>query len=184
MNFFYILSPYVVNNVNKVDSLKKPLSKYRQGQNEEPCGKSSDQKDLLGISFDGLFSSNATGVKVNSSSPTDPPPEHMWLRNRFVEEEDDINNNTIPMKIHKIYIQKDGEMQVITEMSPNLRAAHKSWKELNPGYDMRYFDLHECRKYLALHFHPVFLGSFDCLEAFASKADFMRLLVVYKEGGW
>lgn len=183
---FYNLS-LSVNNNNKVDRFFfKPLSKY--SSNEEPCGKNANQKldnlDLVGISYDGLFSSNATGIKVNSSFPTDPPPEQMWLQSRLVVEEDNMNNSTIPMKIHKIYIQKDGEMQDLTEMSPNLRAAHKSWRDLNPGYDMQYFDLHACRKYLALHFHPVFLRSFDCLEAFACKADFMRLLVVYKEGGW
>lgn len=180
VNFFVIFNLSLVN-----DSWKEPSFDYRQ---EEPCGENGNQKlntqGSVGISYDDLFSSNATGIKVNTSAPTDPPPERLWLRSRLSIQEEEEKNSSIPMKIHKIYLQRDGQMQKLSEMSPNLRAAHRSWRVLNPGYEMQYFDLNACRKYLALHFHPIFLRAFDCLQAFASKADFMRLLIVYKEGGW
>ncbi|KAL3908044.1 MAG: hypothetical protein SGARI_003247 [Bacillariaceae sp.] len=44
----------------------------------------------------------------------------------------------------------------------SLQKAQESWHNLN----------------------PVFLRAFDCLEAYAAKADLFRYLVVYREGGW
>ena len=69
-------------------------------------------------------------------------------------------------------------------MPNELKEAHRSWKTMNPGYDIRYFDLHMARKYLKNHFHQVFLRTFDCLEAFAYKSDFFRFALLYREGGW
>ena len=55
---------------------------------------------------------------------------------------------------------------------------------MNPGYQIRYFDLLACRKYLQDFFHPVFLRAFDCIEAFGGKANLFRYLVIYREGGF
>lgn len=66
----------------------------------------------------------------------------------------------------------------------SLEEAHLSWKEKNPGYEIRYYNLHYCRDYLLQFYHPIFLRAFDCIEAFAGKANLFRFLVAYREGGW
>ena len=66
----------------------------------------------------------------------------------------------------------------------SIEEALLSWKVRNPGYEIRYCNLHECRRYLAHYYHPIFLRAFDCIEAFAGKADLFRYLVVYREGGY
>jgi mannosyltransferase OCH1-like enzyme len=54
---------------------------------------------------------------------------------------------------------------------------------LNPGYVLRYFNLVDARRYLAAYFHPTFLRTFDCIEAFAGKSDFFRIALLYRDGG-
>jgi mannosyltransferase OCH1-like enzyme len=66
----------------------------------------------------------------------------------------------------------------------SLQEAHLSWKENNPGYEIRYFNLNTCRQYLQRFYHPLFLRAFDCIEAFAGKTDLFRYLLIYREGGW
>ena len=34
------------------------------------------------------------------------------------------------------------------------------------------------------YYHPVFLHTFYCIEAFAGKVNLYCILVVYVEGGW
>lgn len=69
-------------------------------------------------------------------------------------------------------------------MPDHLKWAHDTWADLNPGYNVRYFSLILARKYLAQHFHPIFLRTFDCIEAFAGKSDFFRIALLYREGGF
>jgi len=105
----------------------------------------------------------------------------------------------IPKIIHKVILTTEGHFdetvgQILnvtrnftsssTIRKGSLLHAHWSWKQMNPQYEIRYFNLHLCRSYLQLYFHPIFLRAFDCIEAFAGKADFFRLLVVYREGGY
>jgi len=55
---------------------------------------------------------------------------------------------------------------------------------LNPGYQVHYFDLLSARSYLHAHFHPVFLRTFDCIQAFAGKSDFFRVALLYRGEWW
>ena len=71
-----------------------------------------------------------------------------------------------------------------SDMTPALIEAHQSWTMMNPGYQLRYFDLSNCREYLKTHFHPIFSKAFDCLQPYAAKADLFRAAVVFREGGW
>ena len=132
--------------------------------------------------------------EARHSSVEGLPAEQDWLLsipNTSDETKiDEINqpNTTdrviIPRIIHKIYIQKMGGFPSQEEMNEPMQQALKSWVDMNPTYRMQFFDLERCRAYLAQYFHPIFLRAFDCLEAFALKADFMRQVVVYREGGW
>ena len=123
-----------------------------------------------------------------------PPKEEDWL----LDEMEHADPTTIPKRLFKVNILDHGGLQAIfeprtTEFNASdpqdraiksLQQAHKSWPTLNPGYDIRYFDLHACRQYLKLHFHPIFLRTFDCIEAYGGKTNLFRYLVVYREGGW
>ena len=116
------------------------------------------------------------------------PPVHSWLLKNDVISETTGNGNytTIPKIIYKVYIDKTGGFPSVDNMKSTGRMviAHRSWREMNPGYEVRYFNLDSCRQYLAYHFHPVFLRAFDCIEAFAGKVNLFRMCVVYVEGGW
>lgn len=117
-----------------------------------------------------------------------PPAEETWLLSS--PDSSSHNINRIPRRLNKIYFQKDGQFhrQFLDKHGRNvtsaLKEAHKSWTTLNPGYQVHYFDLLSARSYLHAHFHPVFLRTFDCIQAFAGKSDFFRVALLYREGGF
>ena len=119
------------------------------------------------------------------------PPEDEWLigggnMHKYYSGLTINNTHTIPKIINKIYIEKSGLFPTKEERDRmgSLNDAHRSWHEKNDGYEMRYFNLNLSRKYLKETYHPIFLRAFDCIEAFSGKVDFLRMLVVYAEGGW
>jgi hypothetical protein len=123
------------------------------------------------------------------------PSQEEWL---LGDRASPVDSSRIPKQVFKINILDHGYLQAIFDRSIsdlnmsvpqdraifNLQKAHQSWHDMNPGFDIRYFNLHAIRMYLRLHFHPIFLRAFDCLEAYASKCDFFRYLLLYREGGW
>lgn len=110
------------------------------------------------------------------------PPESTWLLNSGNK---NSNDGRITKIINKIYIQKDGVFPVENDqLWKEVRLAHDLWNSTNSGYEFQYFDLRLCRAYLTLYFNPIFLRAFDCLQAFAIKADFFRYVLIYREGGW
>jgi len=133
--------------------------------------------------FDDVFeprSNNDTKVTWN-----EPPPEELWLTQNNDENVNSFRGK-IPKLINKLYFQIDGQFP-LTEyiaLMGNLTKAHKSWQDMNPGYTVRYFNLVSSRNYLRDYFHPVFLRTFDCIEAFAGKSNFFRMALLYREGGW
>ena len=66
----------------------------------------------------------------------------------------------------------------------SLAEAQKSWTDMNPGYEVRYFSLNMAREYLQKHFHFAFLRTFDCIESFSGKSDFFWAALLYREGGF
>ena len=93
----------------------------------------------------------------------------------------------IPRVINKMYFQDGGGFTGklnSRKKNPSLFAAHESWHDLNPGYVVRYFDLDNARRYLAARFVPLFGEAFDCLDAYAGKANLFRMALLYAEGGW
>jgi hypothetical protein len=146
---------------------------------------------------DGFNSSSANTKLQTTTTNIDLPHKSNWLRRRRRDNDstggaqhgDQLhsnNNITIPRIIHKVYFQKDGQFDTesVTSLSSRLKDAHKSWVDMNPGYEVHYFNLVDARSYLSQYFHSIFLRAFDCLEAFAAKADFFRMAVLYREGGW
>lgn len=139
---------------------------------------------LSEYSFSQVFGgTNATSVAEDDArSDNEPPPPETWLLNPLSHASADPT--VIPRIINKIFFQKSSGFPKAEGGSSTLTAAHESWTAMNPGYDVRYFDLDLARKYLHQHFHPVFLRAFDCLPAFAAKSDLFRFTLLYREGGW
>ena len=136
-------------------------------------------KHLRPFNFTQVFSNTS---RQEESTDYMPPLETWLLDDPNLHVDVETNLTGIPKIINKIFFQKSGGFPV--EYPDALLAAHKTWIEMNPGYDIRYYDLKTAREYLARHFHPVFLRAFDCQPAFASKSDIFRMTLLYREGGW
>lgn len=132
----------------------------------------------------GNTTSTANDILLEAN-PDSPPPVDSWLLNKHTLPPPITTlGGSIPRIINKIYFQRESGYPNADSMPPKLKAAHESWVEMNPGFELRYFDLYQAREYLRQHYHPVFLRAFDCLPAFASKSDLFRMCLLYREGGW
>ncbi len=87
----------------------------------------------------------------------------------------------IPKVIHKIYIQHDNQFGNIP---PEIQKAHESWTQMNPGYTMKLYNGHDCERYLLTHFGQKHLQTYKNINAYSGKCNFMRMCIVYNEGGW
>jgi len=133
-------------------------------------------------------SQEAADLKSKNGEGAVAPDEHTWLRkgagttiNTNLDENSLVQ---IPRIINKVFIQKNGNFPDKAQLFKKVKENHHSWHEKNPEYEVRYYDLHRCRKYLGEYFHPAFLRAFDCIEAFAGKVNLFRFAVIYREGGW
>ena len=151
---------------------------------------------LLSQSQSQAYNSNQDEIDSNSNNQPSPSSQSQVV---------------IPKRLHKVFLRTNGhfpddifdmlsdrsilnltkdettgKVNGIDLLTGNNRLAwaHRSWKVYNPSYEIRYFNLNSCRSYLQRYFHPVMLRAFDCIEAFAGKADLFRYLVVYREGGF
>ena len=131
------------------------------------------------FSYDEFWSTSNKERYENPTAEYRMPPQDNWLMKKEI-----LHSDHIPKTLSKVFLQKPGGFPDFSDMVLELKNAHASWKEKNPDHNIQYFDLKACRDYLAEYFHPVFLRAFDCLEAFASKADFFRMALIYREGGW
>jgi hypothetical protein len=121
---------------------------------------------------------HALGGRENILLKPQPPAEELWLLSSPANLTQNMKG-PIPKIINRIYFQKDGRYPA--HVSDQIKQAHKTWEVLNPGYQIRYFNLMSARRYLHKFFHPVFLRAFDCIEAFAGKSDFFRMTLLYRE---
>lgn len=112
-------------------------------------------------------------------------PGHLIQRNKLCK----ILNNPreikvqIPKIINKVFIQHSGDFKNAWS-NPNLKKAHDSWRNKNPGYEIKYWNLKSCRGYLKVNFPQKYLDTFDCIKAYGGKTNFFRYCIVYNEGGW
>ena len=130
------------------------------------------------------------------------PGEEEWLLSKPQYNKEDhfeAHDQLIPKYLHKVILTATGEFsdtvaeilnatngisRPVINSAGSLTAAHLTWRELNPDYEIRYYNLHLCRSYLKQFYHPIILRGFDCIEAFSGKVNFFRYLVVYREGGF
>ena len=89
---------------------------------------------------------------------------------------------SIPEVINKVYLENSGKIPNILDI--NIKNSHNSWLEKNPGYNIKYWSLDDCRKYLKDTFEPIYLETFDCINAYGGKTNFFRYCIIYNEGGW
>ena len=86
----------------------------------------------------------------------------------------------IPRVIHKIIILDDMKTP---EFDDSMKSAIQSFKTHNPDYEIRIYNGEDCIEYIKKHYSDRELNSFMSLGSFAYKADFMRMLILYNEGG-
>lgn len=120
----------------------------------------------------------------NRTFKKSPPPVSTWLLEDGFSTA--VNITMIPRIVNKLYFTKDGSSYKKNALinHTSLLDAHESWANLNPGYEIRYFDLLAARGYLQNYFHPLFLRTFDCIEAFSGKTNFFRAALLYRDGGF
>lgn len=66
---------------------------------------------------------------------------------------------------------------------PGMAKAIRSWIDLNPEYEYRYYTTEECREFIRDHFSSRVLQAYDTLVPGAYKADLWRYCVLYVNGG-
>lgn len=158
-------------------------------------------KTLSLLWIDASDDNDGTVAEANKA-PT-MPDETDWLlsMNQAYQSESHYEQygQLIPKIIHKVILNDNGQFDKtigeVLNMTRNFTSskapqngsllhAHLTWKMMNPEYKIRYFNLHLSRSYLQRYFNPIFLRAFDCIEAFAGKANLFRYLLIYREGGY
>jgi len=87
----------------------------------------------------------------------------------------------IPKIIHKILIVENGGWP---EIPPGMQGAIDSFNKMNPKYHMKLYDCNSCIKYIKKHYDERILNYFLKLKPYASRCDFFRHLLLFREGGW
>lgn len=84
---------------------------------------------------------------------------------------------SIPRIIHQTF--RSGPLK------PEIQANIAEMKALNPGWDYRFYDDDDVRRYISSSYGPEFLDYFEALHPRygAARADLFRYLLLYKEGG-
>ena len=94
---------------------------------------------------------------------------------------ENTTRNSIPNVIHKVLITHSKKHDDIPN---NIQEAHDSWRKLNPGYELRFYDGETCEKYIEEHFGKEHIDCYNNIAAYSGKCDFFRYCVLYNEGGW
>jgi len=95
----------------------------------------------------------------------------------------------IPKRMHRVLIAKapdGGWVDACTEAEDliDFRAAADAFVATNPDFTLSWWYHDDCERYLAEHFDPILLWTFRKHVAYACKADLMRLVILYREGGF
>ncbi len=87
--------------------------------------------------------------------------------------------NKIPKKIHKIFLN-DGKEHINVEICEN---ALSTWAKYYPDYELIIYDKNDAINYLNKYYGKEFVYIYNLLIPFAYKCDFLRLCILYEEGG-
>jgi len=81
----------------------------------------------------------------------------------------------VPRLVHQTYKSRSA----LTERDAALM---KTWSDMNPGWEMRFYDDEDCKRFVNEHF-PEYYQAYASLEKKVEQSDFFRYLVVLKLGG-
>lgn len=79
----------------------------------------------------------------------------------------------IPKKIYMCHRKLD-----------KIKIHSENWKKLNPDFEIELFDDSLCRDFLKKEFSQIHLNLFDFIRDGPIKADFWRVCIIYKRGGY
>lgn len=60
--------------------------------------------------------------------------------------------------------------------------AYRAWRQVNPGWELRFYDLNERAAYVRRWF-PEYVGAYDALSSDAERKDLFRYLALLRHGG-
>jgi len=93
-----------------------------------------------------------------------------------VKETRNSHQKRIPRIIHQTWFEA-----LTTARYPHLQRLQHSWKA--SGWDYRFYTDDDCNDFIKKHYPERFVDAYDALLPGAFKADFFRLLVLFKHGG-
>ena len=89
-------------------------------------------------------------------------------------------NKQIPKVIHKIIIV---DSMKTPEFDEDMTNAINSFKIHNPDYEIRIYNGDDCIDYIQKNYTNRELKTFNSLIPYSYKVDFMKMLILYNEGG-
>lgn len=87
----------------------------------------------------------------------------------------------IPKKIHRIIIVDGDEIPTLPK---EMEDAMKTFLDCNPGYTQQVYSGKDCVEYIKQFYDQETLDCYLALKPYAFRADLMRYLILYNEGGW
>jgi len=158
-------SQYVKNFFN-VSSIKKNISflKYENGR--------------LTTRYDDLETKETSYVhlqKMSMSIHIDLNETDFYITSSAFQSHEPIEPPVIPNNLFLTWHTKD--------MPPRMKENLERIQNTNLDMNVRFYDMNECREFLATHFPPAILNAYDTLKPIAYKADLWRLCILYMYGG-
>lgn len=87
----------------------------------------------------------------------------------------------VPKVIHKFIITEDGKIPTLPE---GMKRAIESFYRMNPDYKIKMYSGNDCVEYIKKYYDEDILKTYESLKPYAYKSDFIRHLVLLREGGW
>ena len=138
------------------------------------------EKTLLNNLFDTFIINNNNKI-INIERNIYPIYSNNDTKKNFTISFNDnkINNNIIPKKIHKIFLN-DTKQYIDKNIYTNAIA---TWETYYPDYIINIYDKNDAINYLNKYYGKEFIYIYNLLIPLAYKADFLRLCILYQEGG-
>ena len=92
----------------------------------------------------------------------------------YLRHPQNTNKKYIPKIIHQTYASQ--------ALSSRMRKLVDSWRLLNPGWEIRFYDDEACLDFVTQQF-PEYLDAYVNLPKSVERSDFFRYLIIYKYGG-
>lgn len=86
-----------------------------------------------------------------------------------------IGAQKIPRKLYQTFTSAD--------VSPRMKCVVDSWQQLNPEYDVHFYDDRDAREWMVQNMEADVVYAYDRLIPGAFRADLWRYCILYREGG-